>query len=235
MKKNILSLWLSFIFIIVFSSCEESIPLILEGEERYSAQGRVVDDSGVPLADIWVCIRSCNTSSNCEIVGIAKTDENGYFRLIHSGNVGRFYALHINDPVVVEDSREVQYAYHNASYKFSRSEYVQYQKDFGDVGYLKKGTWLTVICNGQTGGKPCKTAIYSHQMDTIMPGMDDKEKYYKYYSVPSGKSIAINVPLQDTVFVEYKKWQRPTPFFPVYTWYRETLIMEGAPKRIFVD
>jgi hypothetical protein len=234
MKIIIKYLVLSFFVLVSISSCDTSIPVILDGEERYSAEGRVVDENGRPIPDLWVCIQACKNTSSCTLSGVAKTDHNGYFNMVHSGDDGQFYTLYINDPIIGNDGKDIRFAYHNRSYKYPQNDYNQYHKNFGDVGFLKKGTRLTVFCSRKEGDKACQAAVYSHQMDIISSDLNNYDRTYKLYSIPAGKSLAINVPLNDTVFVEYKKWQRTNPFFPVYTWYTQTLFMEGQPQRVSV-
>lgn len=123
-------------FIIIFSilnllSCD--IPLSFEGDTRYHAKGKVVNNTGQPILDIWVQIKACRGPGNCSLAGYGKTDKNGHFSFIHSGSNATSYRLLINfdiiDKIAVISNRNFK----KKNVTFLIEDYKNYQNDWGDI------------------------------------------------------------------------------------------------------
>jgi len=126
-----------YIFIVIFSilnilSCD-IIPVMFEGDTRYHAVGKIVNNTGQPIPDIWVQIKACRGGGNCLLAGYGKTDKNGHFSFVHSGSNATSYSLLINfdltDKIVFYSNSN----FRMKNVKFSIEEYENYQNDWGNI------------------------------------------------------------------------------------------------------
>jgi len=228
--KPIINLTASLITIILYFSCDTNIPIIFDGSERYSVTGRIVDKEGHPMANIWVYIRTCKTNTNCNTCGYARTRSDGQFEIIHSTDDAAFYSIHINDYILDKPDIYPNSRYHNISIKYNLDEYVEYSKDFGDIGYLDKAVALRVLCRT----KSCQFSVTSNKMDSEISDFEIQDRKHKYYTIDEPGTKTIYVPKNDTIMIEYKKWQLPTPFFPIYGWEKITRIITDVPVQITI-